>query len=65
MSACGGHSVIVAALADGGEVPTSDMDEEWTTGVLSYGLRTAAQGELPRDLVQSIETNGHAFRDMD
>lgn len=26
---------------------------------------TAAQGELPRDLVQSIETNGHAFRDMD
>ena len=26
---------------------------------------TAAQGELPPNLVRSIETNGHAFRDMD
>jgi hypothetical protein len=26
---------------------------------------TAVQGELPPDLVRSIETNGHAFRDMD
>ena len=26
---------------------------------------TAAQGELPADLVKRIETNGHAFRDMD
>ena len=26
---------------------------------------TAAQGELPPDLVKRIETNGHAFRDMD
>ncbi len=26
---------------------------------------TAAQGDLPPSLVQSIETNGHAFRDMD
>ena len=26
---------------------------------------TAAQDELPRSLVQSIETNGHAFRNMD
>jgi hypothetical protein len=26
---------------------------------------TAAQGGLPSDLVQKIETNGHAFRDMD
>jgi len=26
---------------------------------------TAAQGELPPDLVRSIETNGHAFRDME
>jgi hypothetical protein len=25
----------------------------------------AAQGELPPDLVKRIETNGHAFRDMD
>jgi hypothetical protein len=25
---------------------------------------TAAQGDLPRNLVQRIETNGHAFRDM-
>jgi hypothetical protein len=26
---------------------------------------TAVQGELPPDLVKKIETNGHAFRDMD
>ena len=26
---------------------------------------TAAQAELPADLVKGIETNGHAFRDMD
>ena len=26
---------------------------------------TAAQVELPPDLVKGIETNGHAFRDMD
>ena len=26
---------------------------------------TAAQSELPPDLVRKIETNGHAFRDMD
>jgi hypothetical protein len=26
---------------------------------------TAAEIELPPDLVQSIETRGHAFRDMD
>ncbi len=26
---------------------------------------SAVQGELPPDLVRSIETNGHAFRDMD
>ena len=26
---------------------------------------TAAEVELPPDLVQSIETRGHAFRDMD
>jgi hypothetical protein len=26
---------------------------------------TAAAVELPDDLVQSIETRGHAFRDMD
>jgi hypothetical protein len=26
---------------------------------------TAAQIELPTDLVRSIETRGHAFRDMD
>jgi hypothetical protein len=26
---------------------------------------TAAQAELPPDLVKSIEANGHAFRDMD
>ena len=26
---------------------------------------TAAQGELPPDLVKKIEANGHAFRDMD
>jgi hypothetical protein len=26
---------------------------------------TAVQGELPPELVKSIETNGHAFRDMD
>jgi hypothetical protein len=25
----------------------------------------ATQGDLPPSLVQSIETNGHAFRDMD
>ena len=25
----------------------------------------AAQAELPTDLVRSIETRGHAFRDMD
>jgi hypothetical protein len=26
---------------------------------------TAAQAELPADLVKRIETSGHAFRDMD
>jgi len=26
---------------------------------------TAAQGELPPELVKKIEANGHAFRDMD
>lgn len=26
---------------------------------------TAARGELPPDLVNRIEANGHAFRDMD
>ncbi|WJR76708.1 hypothetical protein [Bradyrhizobium sp. NP1] len=26
---------------------------------------TAAQAELPADLVKRIEANGHAFRDMD
>jgi hypothetical protein len=26
---------------------------------------TAARGELPPDLVKKIETNDHAFRDMD
>jgi hypothetical protein len=26
---------------------------------------TAAQVELPAELVKKIETNGHAFRDMD
>jgi hypothetical protein len=26
---------------------------------------TAAQAELPPDLVKKIEANGHAFRDMD
>ena len=26
---------------------------------------TAAQGELPPDLVERIETDGHALRDMD
>ena len=26
---------------------------------------TAAQAELPAELVKSIEANGHAFRDMD
>jgi hypothetical protein len=26
---------------------------------------TAAQVELPTDLMRSIETRGHAFRDMD
>jgi hypothetical protein len=26
---------------------------------------TAAQAELPADLVKRIDTNGHAFRDMD
>jgi hypothetical protein len=26
---------------------------------------TAAQAELPPDLVKRIEANGHAFRDMD
>ena len=26
---------------------------------------TAAQGELPAELVKKIEANGHAFRDMD
>jgi hypothetical protein len=26
---------------------------------------TAAQAGLPPDLVKAIETNGHAFRDMD
>jgi hypothetical protein len=26
---------------------------------------TAAQAELPAELVKRIETNGHAFRDMD
>jgi hypothetical protein len=26
---------------------------------------TATQGDLPPSLVQSIETNGHAFRNMD
>ena len=26
---------------------------------------TAAQGELPAKLVERVEINGHAFRDMD
>jgi hypothetical protein len=26
---------------------------------------TASPGDLPPDLVKRIETNGHAFRDMD
>jgi hypothetical protein len=26
---------------------------------------TAEQAELPRALVQNVETDGHAFRDMD
>lgn len=26
---------------------------------------TATQADLPADLVQNIEANGHAFRDMD
>jgi hypothetical protein len=26
---------------------------------------TAAQGDLPPDLVKKIDANGHAFRDMD
>jgi hypothetical protein len=26
---------------------------------------SAVQSELPRELIQKIETNGHAFRNMD
>ena len=45
--------------AQGSGSPRSGRSREWVfDGV-------AAQAELPPDLVKKIETNGHAFRDMD
>lgn len=43
----------------GAGLPDLADPKEWTFD------GTAAQGELPPDLVKRIEANGHAFRDMD
>jgi hypothetical protein len=43
----------------GAGLPDLANPREWVFDV------TAAQGELPPDLVKKIEANGHAFRDMD
>ena len=43
----------------GAGLPDLADAKEWTFD------GSAAQGELPSELVKRIETNGHAFRDMD
>ena len=43
----------------GAGLPDLANPKEWMFG------GTTAQAGLPRSLVQNIEANGHAFRDMD
>ena len=43
----------------GAGLPDLENPKEWAFD------GTAGQGDLPPDLVKKIETDGHAFRDMD